>query len=187
MSEIMKHPRVLKKVQAEVREVFEKEGKPSESGIEKLKYLKAVVKEALRLHPPAVLLLPRECGQASEIMGYHIPLKSKVVINAWALGRHPNSWTDPETFYPERFIDSSVDYRGNHYEFIPFGAGRRICPGILYGMVNVELPLALLLYHFDWILPNGMKNEDLDMTEDFGSAVMRREDLYLIPTTYHHP
>ncbi|RDY08090.1 Cytochrome P450 71D9, partial [Mucuna pruriens] len=166
MTEMMKNPRTMEKAQAEVREVFAKEGKPNESGIENLKYLKAIVSETLRLHPPGPLLLPRECGQACEINGYHIPKKSKVIVNAWAIGRDPKYWTEAERFYPERFIESSVDYKGNNFEFIPFGAGRRMCPGLTFGLSNVEHALAMLMYHFDWKLPNGIKNEDLDMTED---------------------
>ncbi|KAK7305221.1 hypothetical protein VNO77_43123 [Canavalia gladiata] len=185
MTEMTKNPRIMEKVQAEVREAFAKEGQPIESGMENLKYLKCVVKETLRLHPPGPLLLPRECGQACEINGYHIPMKSKVIINAWAIGRDPKHWIDPERFYPERFMESSVDYKGNHFEFIPFGSGRRMCPGITFGLTNVENALALLMYHFDWKLPNGMKNEDLDMTEIFGMTVSRKDDLYLIPKTYH--
>jgi len=185
MAEIIKDPRVMKKVQAEVREVFGKEGDPNESEMENLKYLKCVVKETLRLHPPGPLLLPRECGEACEIKGYHIPMKSKMIINAWAIGRDPNHWTDAERFYPERFIGSDVDYKGNNFEYIPFGAGRRMCPGLTFGLTSVEFPLALLLYHFDWEVPNGIKNEDLDMTEAFGISVGRKDDLQLIPVTFH--
>ena len=136
------------------------------------------------MHLPGPLLIPRVCAQACEIDGYHIPIKSRVIINAWAIGRDPKYWTDPDKFYPERFIDSSVDYKGTNFEYIPFGAGRRICPGMNYGIANVKLALALLLYHFDWKLPNGMKNEDLDMTELFGAAVVRKDDMYLIPIIY---
>lgn len=185
MAEMIKNPTIMEKVQAEVREVFDKERKPNEGDMEKLTYLKYVVKETLRLHPPAAFLLPRECGQACEINGYDIPFKSKVIVNAWAIGRDPNHWDDPERFYPERFIESCVDYKGNNFEFVPFGAGRRMCPGVTFGLVNVEYPLALLMYHFDWKLPNEMKNEDLDMSETFGSAVTRKDDLYLIPVMYH--
>jgi len=182
MAEMLKNPRVMKKAQAEVREVFRMNGRVDETCINEMKYLKLVIKESLRLHPPAPLLLPRECGETCEIDGYHIPVKSKVIVNAWAIGRDPNSWTDPERFYPERFIDSAVDYKGNNFELIPFGAGRRICPGITFGLMNVELTLALLLHHFDWELPNGMKGEELDMTEQFALTVRRKHALYLIPS-----
>jgi cytochrome P450 len=157
-----------------------------ENCINELKYLKSVVKETLRLHPPGALLIPRECGQACEIDGYHIPMKSKVIVNAWAIGRDPKYWTEPERFYPERFNGSSIDYKGSDFEYIPFGAGRRICPGSTFALINVEMALALMLYHFDWRLPNGMKGEDLDMSEQFGMSVKRKDDLYLIPTTHIH-
>lgn len=181
MAEMLKDPRVLNKAQAEVREVFDKRGRVDEAGIGELKYLKSIIKETLRLHPPIAMLLPRECGQACEINGYQIPAKSTIIVNAWAIARDPNHWIEAERFYPERFIDSSTDYKGNNFEFIPFGAGRRICPGMNFGVANIEWALALLLYHFDWKLPNGMKNEDVDMTEEFGVTVSRRNELYLIP------
>ncbi|KAL2347888.1 hypothetical protein Fmac_001888 [Flemingia macrophylla] len=183
MVEIIRDPRVMKITQVEVREVFNKKQRVDEIYINELKYLKSVVKETLRLHPPAPLLVPRECGQTCEVHGYHIPVKSRVIVNAWAIGRDPNYWTEPQRFYPERFIDSSIDYKGNNFEYIPFGAGRRICPGSTFGLINVELALAFLLYHFDWKLPNGIKSEELDMTEEFGMTVRRKDDLYLIPAT----
>ncbi|KAK7407753.1 hypothetical protein VNO78_09806 [Psophocarpus tetragonolobus] len=183
MAELIRHPRVMKKAQAEVREVFNMKGRVDEACMDELKYLKSVAKETLRLHPPAPLLLPRECTQTCEIHGYQIPVKSKVIINAWAIGRDPKYWSEAERFYPERFIDSSIDYKGTNFEYIPFGAGRRICPGSTFGLVNVELALAFLLYHFDWKLPNGLKSEDLDMTELFGTTVDRKYNLYLIPVT----
>ncbi|RDY08283.1 Cytochrome P450 71D11, partial [Mucuna pruriens] len=179
MAEMIRNPRVMKKAQVEVREVFNLKGRIDETSIDEQKYLKSVVKETLRLHPPLPLLFPRECGQICEIEGYHIP----VIVDAWAIGRDPKYWTEAERFHPERFIDSSTDYKGSSFEYIPFGAGRRICPDSTFGLVNVELALAFLLYHFDWKLPNEMKSEDLDMTEKFGLTVTRKDDLYLIPVT----
>jgi cytochrome P450 len=185
MSEMIKNPRVMKKAQDEVREVFNRRGSIDEIGLNEMEYLKLVIKEILRLHTPAPLLLPRECRESCEINGYGIPLKTKVLVNAWAIGRDSRYWSEPESFNPERFIDSSVDFKGTNFEYIPFGAGRRICPGMSFGLINVELPLALLLYHFDWKLPNGMKHEDLDMTESFSITVRRKCHLHVIPIAYH--
>ncbi|RHN41016.1 putative cytochrome P450 [Medicago truncatula] len=185
MAEMMKNPRVLKKAQAEVRKGFDRRGMVDEATIGEFKYLKSIIKESLRLHPSVPLLLPRESREACEINGYHIPVKSRVLVNAWAIGRDPKYWNDPDKFYPERFIDSSIDFSGTNFEFIPFGAGRRICPGMNYGLANVEQVLALLLYHFDWKLPNGMKSEELELGEEFGVTMARKGDLYLIPITSH--
>ncbi|EEF48748.1 cytochrome P450, putative [Ricinus communis] len=184
ISELMRNPRVLQKAQEEVRRVFGEKGNVDEAGLHHLSYVKMVLSEALRMHPPAPLVLPRESKEHCVVQGYDIPAKSKVMVNAWAIGRDPKSWTEPDEFYPERFINSSVDFKGANYEFIPFGAGRRICPGLLFGVAAVELPIAQLLYHFDWIIPGGVKPENLDMTEDFGAAVRRKNDLILIPNPY---
>ncbi|KAE8680265.1 Cytochrome P450 71D10 [Hibiscus syriacus] len=185
MSEMMKNPRVLEKAQAEVRRIYDGTGDVNESYVHELKYLKLVIKETLRLHPPLPLLLPRQNTERCEINGYEIPAKTKVIVNAWAIGRDSNYWNEADKFIPERFTDSSVDYKGTNFEYIPFGAGRRICPGMSYGMAVVELILAQLLYHFDWKLPNRMKNEDLDMNEAFGITVRRERDLYLVPIPYY--
>ncbi|RWR72825.1 Cytochrome P450 [Cinnamomum micranthum f. kanehirae] len=181
MAELMRNPRVREKVQTEVRMAFKEKGKLEEREIGELSYLKSVVKETLRLHPPLALLLPRQCREKCEIAGYEIPPKTRVIINGWAIGRDPEHWDDPETFKPERFDGSPIDFKGNNFEFIPFGAGRRMCPGISFGVVNSLLPLAQLLYYFDWKLPSEMKPEDLDMMETFGATVSRRSDLHLVP------
>uniref|UniRef100_A0A803R7S6 Cytochrome P450 n=1 Tax=Cannabis sativa TaxID=3483 RepID=A0A803R7S6_CANSA len=184
MAEMIRNRRVMKKAQEEVRQVFNKKGKVDEAGISDLKYLKSVVKETLRLHPSAPLLLPRESSEKCVINGYEIPKKTRIIVNAWTIGRDPKYWTEPESFMPERFVDSNIDFKGNNFEYIPFGAGRRICPGISYGVLNIELPLAFLLYHFDWKLPYGLKHEDLDMTELFGVSVRRKDHLSVIPIAY---
>ncbi|XP_065862579.1 cytochrome P450 71D445-like [Euphorbia lathyris] len=184
MSELMKTPKAMEKAQEEVRRIFDTQGDVDESRLDELNYLKLVIKETLRLHPPLALLLPRECREKCSIYGYEIPEKSKVIINAWAMGRDPNYWNEAEKFNPERFIDSSIDYKGANFEYLPFGAGRRICPGLTYGIINVEFPLAQLLFHFDWKLPTGMMPENLDMLEIFGASVKRKNDLHLFPILY---
>jgi len=184
MVELLKNPRVMKNAQNEVRQVFSRKESVDETCISEMTYLKCIVKEVLRLHPAAPLLIPRECRQKCEISGYEIPVKTRVIVNAWAIERDPKYWTEPESFIPERFLDSPIDFKGANFEYIPFGAGRRICPGMSFGLINVELPLAMLLYHFDWKLPNGTKHEDLDMTESLGVTVRRKDDLQLIPIAY---
>ncbi|KAJ9139585.1 hypothetical protein P3X46_030309 [Hevea brasiliensis] len=182
MAEMVKNPSIMKKAQEEVRKVFGEKGDMDDSsGHGELKYLKLVIKETLRLHPP-VALIPRECGEKSELYGYDIYPKTKVLVNAWAIGRDPNSWNDSENFDPERFLDSSIDFKGNNFEFIPFGAGKRICPGIVMAVAIIEPLLAQLLYHFDWELPSEAKPESLDMSDTFGLVVKRKIDLILIPT-----
>ncbi|EEF27942.1 cytochrome P450, putative [Ricinus communis] len=187
MAEVMRKPVVLKKAQEEVRQKLGTKGGIHEEGLQELNYLKLVIKETLRLHPPLPLLLPRECRKSCVIGGYDIPTKSRLMVNVWAIGRDPNYWIDPEKFFPERFLDSAIDYKGNNFEFLPFGAGRRMCPGVSFGIADVEFPLAMLLYHFDWTLPSGKKPEDLDMTECLGGGARKKEDLCLIPTPWHPP
>ncbi|OIT20334.1 cytochrome p450 71a2 [Nicotiana attenuata] len=130
-----------------------------------LLYLQAVIKESLRLHPPFPLLLPRESTEDVKLLGYDIPAKTQVIINAWAIGRDPLSWDDPEEYRPERFLNSNIDVKGLNYELIPFGAGRRGCPGRTFVVVVIELALAKLVHKFNFALPEGLREEDLDMTE----------------------
>ena len=107
-------------------------------------------------------------------------MNSRVLINAYAIGRDPRYWTHPETFEPERLVESSADYKGMHYQFLPFGSGRMICPGIAFAAASIELILASLLYHYDWKLANGQAPEQLDMTEVFRATAGRKDDLYVI-------
>ncbi|CAI0378869.1 unnamed protein product [Linum tenue] len=187
MSELVKNPRVMQKTQSEVRRVFGPQGKVDEARLHELTYLKMVIRESMRLHPPVAVLLPRTGAEDCEIGGYHIPAGSSIMVNAWAIGRNPEYWTDAETFWPERFLESSVDYKGAHFQLLPFGAGRRICPGMSFALANLELPLARLLYYFDWKLPDGQENECVDMTETFGATVKRKNKLFLIPTVASSP
>lgn len=186
ISEMLKNPQVMRKAQDEVRNIFEEKGNVDESDLHELKYLGAVIKETLRLHAPAPLLLPRECSEQCKINNYDISKNTRVIINAWAIGRDSRYWNEAEKFIPERFLDCAIDYRGKDFKYIPFGAGRRICPGVSFAVANMELPLAQLLYHFDWKLPNEQKHEELDMTETFGLTTRRRKDLFLIPIPYSH-
>ncbi|PIA50816.1 hypothetical protein AQUCO_01200225v1 [Aquilegia coerulea] len=128
MTELLRSPETMNKVRRELADVVGPNRRLEESDIEKLHYLQAVVKETLRLHPAIPFLIPRRAVKDNIFMGYHIPKDTQVLVNAWAIGRDQDSWDDPLSFKPERFVASDIDYKGQHFEFIPFGAGRRICP-----------------------------------------------------------
>ncbi|GJM90421.1 hypothetical protein PR202_ga06699 [Eleusine coracana subsp. coracana] len=182
MAELMRSPEVMKKAQAEIRSRLAGKLSVTEDDLPGLNYLKLVIKETLRLHPVSPLLVPRECRQTCSVMGYDVPKGTTAFVNVWMISRDPEYWEDAETFKPERFESCAVDFKGNDFEFIPFGAGRRICPGIAFAMANMEIVLASLLYHFDWELPDGVSPGELDLTEEMGISVRRKKDLYLRPT-----
>ncbi|CAI0415081.1 unnamed protein product [Linum tenue] len=186
MTYLVKNPGVMAKAQREVRELIGKKGFVNEEDMQQLAYLKAVIKESMRLQPTAPLLVPRESTEDCRLGGYEIPAKTIVYVNIWAIGRDPETWGEnPEEFRPERFMEnSSIDVKGADFELIPFGAGRRMCPAMHMGLANVELSLANLLYAFDWGMPDGMKNEDLDMDVQPGVAMHKKNPLRLVATKW---
>ncbi|KAM7481579.1 hypothetical protein LguiB_006162 [Lonicera macranthoides] len=183
-AELLKHPKIMIKLQNEVRQIAKGKSSVTEDDLEKMQYLKLVIKETLRLHVPAPLLIPRESIENAKILGYDVKVGTQVIINAWAIGRDSLVWEDPEEFRPERFLNSSTDFKGIHFEFIPFGAGRRGCPGVLFAMVVIELALANLLYSFDIALPDGQRAKDLDMTETSGITVHKKSPILVVATPY---
>lgn len=180
MTELITNPKVMKKAQDEVRRVVGERSAVLESDLHQLHYLKAVIKEIFRLHPPAPVLVPRESMEEVIIEGYEIPSKTRFFVNAWAIARDPESWENPEVFDPDRFMGSSIDFKGQDFELIPFGAGRRGCPAIIFADATVELALAQLLHSFDWELPHGVEVKDLDMTEVFGITMHRINELIVV-------
>jgi cytochrome P450 len=184
MAELIANPRVMSKLQGEIARVVSADQTTiAEPDLNKMEYLRAVFKEVLRLHPPAPLLVPHESTTPAVVQGYEIPAKTALFVNVWAIGRDPAVWDAPDEFRPERFVGGSpsVDFRGTDYQFIPFGAGRRICPGINFALPVLELALVSLLHHFEWELPAGMRLEDLDMGEAPGLTTPRRIPLVLVP------
>ena len=183
-SELLRNPKVMKKLQEELERVIGMDQMVEEKDLEKLEYLDMVVKESFRLHPVAPLLVPHESMEDITIEGYHIPKKSRIIVNTWAIGRDPNVWSgNVEEFYPERFIGSNnlADIRGHDFRLLPFGSGRRGCPGVQLGLVVVRFVLAQLVHCFTWELPSGTEPMDIDMTEKFGLSMGRAMHLLAKP------
>ncbi|PHT39349.1 hypothetical protein CQW23_22922 [Capsicum baccatum] len=184
MTALIKNPKVMKKVQEEIRNSIGSKGIVKEDDVKNMPYFKAMIKEALRLYPPVPLLVPRESMGNSTLEGYEIQARTILQVNSWAIARDPEIWENPEEFIPERFLNSDIDFKGQHYELIPFGAGRRGCPGIALGIASAELALSNLLYAFDWELPHGMKKEDVDTNVRPGITMHKKNELCLIAKNY---
>ncbi|KAH6760206.1 hypothetical protein C2S52_009350 [Perilla frutescens var. hirtella] len=180
LSEVIRHPREMKKLQKELEEMVGPNQMVEESHLSSLKYLDCFIKESMRLHPVGPLLI-HEAMEDCEVNGFHIPNRARVLVNVWAIGRDPDAWVDPETFAPERFLGSNVDLRGRDFQLIPFGSGRRGCPGLQLGLTMVRLMVAQLVHCFNWVLPHGMLPADLDMFENFGLVTSRANHLMVIP------
>lgn len=180
MTEMMLHPKVMTKAHEELTNVVGVNNIVEEFHIHKLEYLHAVVKETLRLHPAAPLLLPRCPSQSCNVGSYTIPKSTKVFLNVWAMHRDPNFWDNPSEFRPERFLIGAVDldYHGNSCRYLPFGAGRRICAGLPLGERMLMYLLASLLHLFEWKLSNGA---ELDAAEKFGIVLEKSTPLIAIP------
>ncbi|CAM0908097.1 unnamed protein product [Alopecurus aequalis] len=175
---------VLRKAQDEVRRVVGAKGHVEESHLGGLRYLRAIIKEAFRLHPTVPLLVPRESVAPCSLGGYDIPAKTRVFINTFAMGRDPEIWENPLQFSPERF-GGKIDLKDHDYRLLPFGAGRRGCPGYTFAQATMELTLASLLYHFEWALPAGVRTEDVSLQETFGLASKKRDPLLVAVTKNH--
>ncbi|XP_078447793.1 putative (S)-N-methylcoclaurine 3'-hydroxylase isozyme 2 [Wolffia australiana] len=184
MSELLRNSEIMNRVKSELREVMgENQGLvvPDETQLSRLTFLHACVRESLRLHPPVPLLLPHRSITNCEVMGFTVPKDYTVMVNVWAIGRDPAIWENPLKFSPERFISGDVDYKGGKFEFIPFGAGLRMCPGMALGMGMVQLVVATMVYNFDWVLPGEKPPCQINMEEKLGIVLERREPLVLIP------
>jgi ferulate-5-hydroxylase len=185
MAEMMHSPGDLRRLQEELAGVVGLDRNVNESDLDKLPFLKCVIKETLRLHPPIPLLL-HETAEDCVVGGYAVPRGSRVMINVFAIGRDGGAWRDPDAFRPSRFAPegeaAGLDFKGGCFEFLPFGSGRRSCPGMALGLYALELAVARLAHGFNWALPDGMKPSELDMGDIFGLTAPRATRLYAVPT-----
>uniref|UniRef100_A0ACD5WGP9 Uncharacterized protein n=1 Tax=Avena sativa TaxID=4498 RepID=A0ACD5WGP9_AVESA len=183
MAELLRNKGAMERLQHELRYAntdSQTDNLITEDDLQGTVYLKAVIKETMRLHPPGPLLIPREAMEPTSIQQYDIDSKTMVIVNAWAIGRDPDTWECPEEFRPERFLGSGVDFRGHHFELIPFGSGRRVCPGINFTMSIMEVAIANLAARFDWALPEVAA--EVDMEEAPGITSRKRAPLHVLAT-----
>ncbi|KAH6819619.1 hypothetical protein C2S51_003222 [Perilla frutescens var. frutescens] len=189
MTALMKAPAMMKKVQEEIRNAVGNKGKVGDDDLPKLPYLKAIMNETFRLYAPVPMLAPRETTAKCNLNGYEIPPKTTVYVNLWAIARDPEYWAvSPGEFLPERFMGSDtdmIDVKGQDFGAIPFGSGRRICPGMFMGLANVELAVANLLYSFDWEMPPGIGIDQLDTDALPGLIMHKKNPLLLQPKLYN--
>jgi len=181
MAELLRNPEKLKKAQAELNEIIGKENPVEELEIARLPYLQAVVKETLRLHPPAPFLVPRKAETDTLLCGFTVPKNAQVLVNAWAIGRDSSAWENPYSFEPERFLGKEIDVKGRDFELIPFGAGRRMCPGMPMAMRMLHLMLGSLIHRFHWRLEDGITPENMDMEEKVAFTLQKAQALRAIP------
>ncbi|CAO2824458.1 unnamed protein product [Amaranthus hypochondriacus] len=178
MTELLRNPKKMKIAQIEIDQAFEKDKIIQESELSKLPYIQAIVKETLRLHAPGPFLLPHMNENDVELCGYFVPKNAQVWVNVWSIGRDPTIWSNPLMFMPERFIEKEVDLKGHDFKYIPFGAGRRICPGMTLAYRMEHLMLATLLQSFNWTYHD---NEEIDMEEKFGITLHKALPLLANP------
>ncbi|PIA45575.1 hypothetical protein AQUCO_01600049v1 [Aquilegia coerulea] len=176
MSLLVNNPHILRKAQDEIDICIGKDKYVEESDIQKLVYLKAIVKETLRLYPAVPLSVPHEAMEDCTVSGYHVPAGTRLIANLYKIQRDPRIWSNPDEFKPERFLTThaNVDVRGKHFEFIPFGSGRRSCPGTSFALQTVHLSLARLLQGFEFQTPH---DAPVDMTESPGMTNLKTTPL----------
>nr|XP_043629504.1 cytochrome P450 93A2-like [Erigeron canadensis] len=186
LSELINHPNIMKKAIEEIHQVVGGNRLLQESDIPNLPYLQAIVKETLRLHPAAPVI-PRQSTEDFMVAGYHIPAKTDIFINVWALGRDPNHWENPYEFWPERFQENDLDVRGQHFHMLPFGSGKRLCPGISLAQFMIHTTLGAMIQCFDWKAGKDGNLPSVDMKEGLGLTITRANRLICVPVTRYDP
>ncbi|KAL7593719.1 cytochrome P450 76T24 [Lactuca sativa] len=182
MAELIRNPKKMEMARSELVKVTHNNNRNiQESDISQLPYLQAVIKETLRLHPPVPFLIPHQAIHDVDVQGFIVPKDAQILCNVWAMGLDPNIWSDPKIFMPERFLDVKIDYKGHDFELIPFGAGRRICPGLNLANRMLHIVLGSLIHKFDWKVVGNCRTQDIDMEEKFGITLQKAVPLMAIP------
>ncbi|XP_059427748.1 cytochrome P450 81Q32-like [Corylus avellana] len=161
MSNLLNHPDVLKKARVELDSQVGKKNLLDEPDVSKLHYLQSIISETLRLYPAAPLLVPHMSSDDCTVGGYDVPRNTMLLVNAWAIHRDPKVWDDATSFKPERFEHGESD----SHKLMPFGLGRRACPGAGLAQRTVGLTLGSLIQCFEW---ERVGMEEVDMTEGNG-------------------
>ncbi|QHO43567.1 hypothetical protein HN873_016966 [Arachis hypogaea] len=177
---LLRNPRTLKKVKEELDSQIGRERCITESDLNKLVYLQAIVKETLRLYPAGTLGAPREFIENCTLGGFHVKKGSRLIANIWKIQSDPSIWSDPLEFKPERFLTThkDIDVKGQHFELLPFGSGRRICPGISFALRMVHFALARFLHSFEILQPS--PDEPIDMTGILGLSYTKTTPIEIL-------
>ncbi|CAN0927700.1 3,9-dihydroxypterocarpan 6A-monooxygenase [Linum grandiflorum] len=176
MGELINHPKSFKKLRAEIDSVVGPTRLVKDSDVPNLPYLRAVIRETLRLHPSAPLII-RECAEDCLVNGFSVKSKTRVLVNVYAIMRDPKSWTNPDEFDPERFMEDS-EYKGQNFRYLPYGSGRRGCPGASLAMMMMHAAVGCLVQCFDWKVKSG---EVLDLNPGPGFAAEMGSTLECYP------
>nr|POE60331.1 cytochrome p450 [Quercus suber] len=184
IAELINHPDVFNKVRKEIKDAVGSTRLVEESDVPILPYLQAVVKEALRLHPPVPVII-RECREACKIKDLDIPKKTMVAVNVYAIMRDTKIWDYPNDFRPDRFLDSSKQKDG--MEYIPFGAGRRACPGSKLALSVVHTTVAAMVQCFDWKVDGKGGDHKVNMQVGPGISMPMAQPFKCIPVVHYNP
>lgn len=180
MCELLKNPYTFNKATQELDNIIGRERWVQEADVTNLPYLNAVIKEMMRLHPVGAFLAHRFASQDCKVAGYDVPKGTRVLVSKWSIGRDPELWDDPENFRPERFIGKAIDVKGQDFELLPFGSGRRMCPGYNLGLRMIQTSLANLIHGFSWKLPKNMTREELNIEEVPGLSTPKKIPLVAV-------
>ena len=179
LAELINNPHIMEKARHEIDSLTGKSRLIQESDLPNLPYLRAILKETLRLHP-TIPTMVRESSERCNVSGFDIPAKTILYVNFWSMNRNPKLWENPLEFKPERFMSegNKFDIRGQNFQFIPFGFGRRACPGVSFALQVVPTNLAAIIQCFELKVGG---NGTVNMEEKASTTLPRAHPLMCVP------